>query len=412
MRLDTGNSQRVKHGRSRNEMNPSYVSPQCIVLIGILAVILGIVNLVPDSVTQLLRPFFIAVCLILPSYGFYRIGNFRWLIILIIYYLIIFLAFPQTRNAFTVFVSLETFALFFFFAGSKVWTAREVSLIIKMVCLACAFEAAVILYSNPGLLRNSSSQHISYFSATLNRNPAAFSITPGALCGMILMFYDHSKKHIFLFFVYAAITFVCAFAVFSLGCRSAFFSMAIGAFLIAWDAVSRDKNASSKANKRIALIAVSFIILYLTAHYASGSYSARLFEFGEEMNDSGRHDIWVKVWDYILMHPVFGGGYDNFPSDLGMGTHNSFLTIMLYSGMVGGGLMAVVMASFLLESLRTRNVVAVAMMTQAAFHSYTEPSFDYYAYIPLCLSVILLRYLENQSRDIHSIFLPKRGRQY
>ena len=394
---------RQKNEHSLRDADSSYVSLQCVVLLVILVIILGVLNLVSSNITRLLRPVFMVACLAFPSFGYYRLDNYKWLITIVVYYLIIFLAYPITRNSFEVFFSLETFALFFLFVGNKVWTSREISLIFKTVCVACAFEATVILISNPGLLRSSSSQHISYFSATLNRNPASFSITPGALCGMILMFYDHSEKHRFAFFGYGLLTLLSVFTVFCLGCRSAFFSLTIGVFLIAWDAVGRG-SVSGRMNRRVLLLVASVAILLLSSHYASGSYSERLFAIGEKMDDSGRADIWKDVWDYILINPVFGGGYDNWPPNLDMSTHNSFLTVMLYSGMLGGVLMAIVMVSFGLETIKTRSCLPVAMMVEAFLHSYSEANFDYYAYIPLCLGVVLLRFMEYQHRDPSMIF--------
>lgn len=87
-----------------------------------------------------------------------------------------------------------------------------------------------------------------------------------------------------------------------------------------------------------------------------------------------------------------------------MGTHNSFLTTMLYSGFVGGGLLALFFLSLLLSALKTKNYLSISFWIEAFMHSMTEGSLDYYAYIPLVLASITLLFGQSHRNGVASIF--------
>ena len=123
-------------------------------------------------------------------------------------------------------------------------------------------------------------------------------------------------------------------------------------------------------------------------------------------DDSGRGRLWDKAWDMIDENPVFGGGFDYWDDNSGesLGTHNTFLTIMVMSGYVGGILFALFLSAVFLDLLRVRNLIPLAFLMELLMHSYTESGMDYYAYIPLILALVLARYISYQSDDITSLF--------
>ena len=87
-----------------------------------------------------------------------------------------------------------------------------------------------------------------------------------------------------------------------------------------------------------------------------------------------------------------------------LGTHNTFLTVMVMSGYVGGVLFALFLIAVFLDLLRVRNLIPLAFLMELLMHSYTESGMDYYAYIPLILALVLARYISYQSDDITSLF--------
>ena len=132
-----------------------------------------------------------------------------------------------------------------------------------------------------------------------------------------------------------------------------------------------------------------------------GTNSARLFNY----SDSGRDDLWEDAMDLIRAKPVFGGGFDYW-SRTGhvMSPHNTFFTIMLISGFIGGILLGMMILSMIKECIREQSVIALAFAMQMIFHSISEAGLDYYAYIPLILTSIVLRYSEYQQGDFESVF--------
>ena len=66
------------------------------------------------------------------------------------------------------------------------------------------------------------------------------------------------------------------------------------------------------------------------------------------------------------------------------------------------------LACFLLaaavEMIKGRNLIPLAFVAELFCHTYTEPSMDYYAYIPLVLAYILVRYSRYKSSDTRGLF--------
>lgn len=401
--------QEVKFSAQRNTMeyasdrlitytdrNGPGISMPCLVLCLIILLVLGFLPVLPGGLTIFFRPAFILICLLSSRGGIYRFGAEKWMLINLAYYVVIFFAFPITSSSFETVVSMELFGLFFILAASRPWSRHEIKLIIKTVAVACCICAVVVLYSNPSLLRSSGNQHINYLSAEINRNAMAFSVVPGVLCGAVFMLWG--KKRLFG----AAALILCSYTAFAIGCRSAFYALAIGVFLMFWEKCREMTDKDKRFSAKLGIIAVTIVILIIIFYVSSGTYSHRLFD---PSDSSGRDKIWETAWELIHQKPVFGGGYDYW-SDSGntMGTHSTFLTIMLFSGYVGGALLAIFLIFVTFEVLKGHNLVPLAFATELFCHTYSEPGMDYYAYIPLILAYIFVRYFRYKSSDIRSLF--------
>lgn len=390
---------RIEH-RGYTQQRISFV---CVVLCAILFAVLGVLPKIPASITQVFRPIFIFFSFFVIRRGFYPLGAAKWQIVNLVYYTIILISNPITSTAITIYISIVLFGFFFICAVSIPWNKREIALLFFVVVLACDIQVLGILYSNPHLLTSGGNQHIYFLGVQLNRNPVAFAITPGVLSSLFILLYGKGKG-LSLRTVFSAVSFLlCSYLVFALGCRSAFLSAVVGALLIMWQKTKDGRNSQDRFSRRVFLLIFVLLVLFLALNLASGNYSERLFDL---KNDSGRDEIWEYAWTLIDAKPVFGGGFDYWAEGgLDMGTHNSVITIILYSGYVGGALLIIFLIALLAECLKVRNLVPLAYLAEMLYHTYSESSMDYYAYIPMILAFVLLRYMKYRNKDLYTLFI-------
>lgn len=389
-------SERLITYKRRSEID---ISASCIVLCLIFLLVLGFLPVLSAGLTRFFRPAFILISLLGLRSGIYKFGAEKWMILNLIYYIAIFFAFPITSNSFETVVSMELFGLFFILAAARPWNRREIKLFLQTVVFASVICATVLLYSNPNLLHSGGVDRLRFLSGDLNRNTFAFSLVPGALCATLFILYRRNRFERAICF---AMCVLCAYTVFAIGCRSAFYSLVIGMFLILWQK-SRDVTSSkSRAFIKISIILAFFLILIIITIVSKGTYSERLFNVS---SGSGRERIWEQAWSLVQQKPWFGGGYDYWiDNGIELGTHNTFLLIMLYSGYVGGALLAMFLIAVLLEIFKGYNLIPLSFVAELLCHIYSETSMDYYAYIPLILSFVILRYILHQKKGIDTIF--------
>ena len=178
-----------------NSKRESRLSFTCIVLCGVLALVLGLAPKIPSSITHLLRPAFIALCMINMNYSrYYKLGSLKYHIVNLVYYTIILFAFPMNKSVITGYISIALFIVFLIFAASRQWSSKEIALVILAVICACDLNSIITLADNPGILHSSGSAHMNFLGATANRNTLAFELVPGSLCGMFAFLYDKYKS--------------------------------------------------------------------------------------------------------------------------------------------------------------------------------------------------------------------------
>lgn len=396
----------TSNGIENNYMNSQRVSFVCVVLCITLGLILGVLSVLPTPVTQLFRPAFIALCLLTMRLSrYYPIGAAKTHIISLLYYTFILFNFTITKSTVSAYISIALFIIYFVLAANRVWTKKEIRLILITVALACTVSSVITLVCNPGIFKNSGSAHIDFLGVIMNRNTLAFCAAPGALCGMFLLLYDRYRKSFMKDIFYLACCLICSFALFSLACRSAFFAAAVGLTCIVWQKTRDARSRQERFSRKMFAIFLILLVLATSMFLAKGTFSSRLFEFGGDDSDSGRDVLWDEAWELIDEKPVFGGGFDYW-TDSGqtMGTHNAFLTFMVSSGWTGGILLGIFLFQTLLAAIRTRNLIPLGFAAEVATHTWTEPGMDYFAYIPLILTFILIRYLKYQNKDFNTIF--------
>lgn len=387
----------ISYNRQNNSIR--FVS---ITLCAILFIILGMAAVTPSAVTQMLRPLFIVICMLslLKGIRLYRAKSTKWVILNLIYFTIILIFNTITTSALVTYISMALFLLFFLLAGSYTWTRREILLILFVVMLSCDFQAVILNICNPRLLYSAGNQHVSFLGITTNRNPCAFALVPGTMSGLMVFKYYKRNNFLKLFGAFSCV--LCFYTVFAIGCRSAFVSVVVGAFLILWQAEREKITKKERLQGELKLIIFTALAVLIMTLLVSGTYSERLFNYSDS---SGREEIWEKAWTLIDAKPVFGGGYDYWnEADYNIGTHNSLVLILLYSGYVGGTLVTVMLLAVLIDCLRTNNLLPLAFFAETVCHTMTETSMDYYAYIPMILTLIMLKYIQTHKGGICELF--------
>lgn len=387
---------RVQFSETKNEnpyLNYVDITFPCVVLCAVVFCILGVVNITPPVITRLCRPTFIFITMLFVSRS-YPLRSAKWQIALAAYFAIIYICNSITRSVTEVFLGHELFVLFFIFASEHIWSRREINLILNAVIFSCNIQAIVVLFSNSLLLHAGSQQHIQYLWISTNRNPIAFALVPGAIASFLMLIHCENGVESALFRAYWTLSFfLCAYDVFAIGCRSAFYSLCMGLGCLIWERVRKSRTPAEKIIQELMLVILIIVVSRVLIRVASGAYSARLFS----IENSGREDIWDKAFGLIKQKPVFGGGFDYWEtSGANIGTHNTFFTYMLEGGVVALVIVVAHLLSQLREVFSTGSLIPLAFLAETIFHMFTESGMDYYAYLPMILSVIITRYLQYQ----------------
>lgn len=111
---------------SRIERNNERITLPCIALCGLIFVILGFFHVVPENIVTIVKPLFIEICIVFHRTGFSRFSNFKWMALLIVYYVMLLLFSKINSLTVNTFISLKLFAVFFMFAACKIWSPKEI----------------------------------------------------------------------------------------------------------------------------------------------------------------------------------------------------------------------------------------------------------------------------------------------
>lgn len=363
-----------------------------------LLIVFAILPVANDLVVQLIKPVVILAAFFSGRMR-YRLTFEKFLIILMAYISVIFVA-RYNATYLMPYISMVTFAFFFISLCSIVWSKKEIVLLLRVLCFSCTIYAAILIYSNSGLWSLTSAQRISYLSGSINRNIGAFTVTPGAICAILLFHYNNDRslaKKVYYLFSFAT----CSYTIVALSCRSAFVSLVLGVFILLWN-ISRETHHQKFGLIHGLMIAAGVLLLMaISSKYLDGHMSARLFDY----SDTGREDLWERAIDLIKVKPVFGGGFGYWEDNGGsMGTHNTFLTYMLISGVVGGAILAIFYIGFAFECLRSNIILPFAFAAESIMHTLTESSLDYFVFVPLVMATVILRYEQTHKGTIASVF--------
>lgn len=390
--MNTQIQDRAAYNASQNPFNRELTVP-CVLFCAILFMILGVLPVTPDRIVGLYRPIFIFFS-VFSVFRCYPLHSGKWQVASIVYFAIVFIFNNFTRSATVSFISQELFILFFLLASEHVWSKREINLMLNVLTVACALQALIVLLSNSLLLHAGSHQHLQYINTVVNRNSVAFALVPGAIASLLKLVYSEDSLRLFIMRPFWILVFLlCSYDVFAIGCRSAFYALCLGIGVLIWERVRKSKSPAEKLIKELLLAIIIIIVIRGLIVIASGSYSERLFRW----EDSGRDILWDKALEMIRQKPLFGGGYDYWESSgMSLGTHNTFISFMLVGGVLACFFLVGYLISFLFEIIKTNSFIPMAFFMEAFLHMCSESTMDYYAYIPLIFSVILVKYFAYQ----------------
>ena len=377
------------------------LSIPCVLLCLMMVAVLGYLPALPSSISQVFRPILIILCFLIPSKLYYRFSiTDKMLVLYLAYFMLVFLAHPITKDTAMAYGAVLLFGLFFIVLAKRYWNKREIQAVLFSVALASTIFAVILYRENPDMLHNHPYGGFTFRGYHINDNAAAYELVPGILCSLTLFLFHHphhAQKQRWAVFVQIALFFsavFCMFVVFCIGARSAFFSAVLGSVCIFYQK-TRTYHSSSARMRALVIMVLSLVILIgVGMHVTEGTHSARLFDIESLDDDNGREDLADEAWPMIHKKPLFGGGYDYWAEEGGskLGTHNTFLTVMVRGGYTGGIFLFLFLLAVLIETVSTKNFLLIAFPVETVLHTLTESDLDYFAYIPLLILFILMRY--------------------
>lgn len=379
---------------SETGINKTVISIPSIVLYVALVLVIGLGPLLPEIVTQPIRPLVILICFLIPGRYSYRANNTIWVFGIYLFYMtIVFLCHDLTHDTFMAWVSAVLFGAFFIVVSQRMWSTKEVRTVIVVVFLATLLYTSIVHYYNRDLFHEAAQLEIR--GSHVNTNAAAYNISSGALCGVSLyLFYNNKHKHLAWFKLLVLFgTLFIYYTLLCLGQRSGFFASVLGALLILWERTGRGKNKSTRNTMRLLIILFVVVGLIAGPRVTEGTHAERLFDYEHIFDDNGRDELNDIAKDLIAQKPVFGGGFDYWETDSGqtLGLHNGFLQILVIGGYCAGILISFFFVYLIVDIWRNRSAISLAFIILAAAHMFTDSGLDYYSYIPMILAYILTR---------------------
>ena len=384
----------------------SAISIPAIVLCVVLALIISIAPVLPSPLTRIFRPLVILICFIIPGKYAYKANNTIWAFGIYLFYMtLVFLSHSSFAETFDIWMSAMLFGAFFVVVSQRMWGQREINLIIITVFVAATFYAGLLHYYNHDLLR--SSGDIAFRSEHVNTNAGAYTVAPGALCGVCIFLFSKKRgRHSFLkkLIILAGIA-LCFYTLICLGSRGGFFTSTVGAAAMIWEKCG--SAGSNKSKLRVLLVLAIAVGLVVAPRLTEGTHAERLFDYENLTDDNGRDDLNDRAIELIHQKPIFGGGYGYWESESGktLGLHNGFLYIMCIGGYTAGILLGAFFIYLFYETAKTRSFIPIAFLFVAILHMLEDSGLDYFSYIPMIISYVMIRNAQFRKYRVSDVIL-------
>lgn len=354
--------------------------------------------LLPSLITQAFKPFAIFICLLILLIWKVklRIGFIQIIAIYsVIYYTAILIGHGITGASLIEYVSTTLYMLMFLFSTIIYFNAKSVKLIMNSVFIASLTFAIIVAVSNP-IIGTTGRTSLGFLYTTVNGNLIPYAILPGLVIGIQALLFGNKYKN---FWTLVAI-FIMSYSLFMPATRGAFLCLLAVVILSIYRILiqlMKKRRFTSIFGLGIVLIG----IVIITIQYLPDSISMRLFDFRSYTDTSSRTEIYNASWNLAQENLWFGNGFDAL-SSLNIGhTHNTYLEVLVYTGIIGVGMLITIIVSLL---LKMRQSLLYAFLAISVVESMVETGGAYTFWIPIIIATILSDHCKKENYKVEQFY--------
>lgn len=197
------------------------------------------------------------------------------------------------------------------------------------------------------------------------------------------------------------------YAIFLTGSRAGFLSIAfvVGVVILTYPfCQKKDKGKGNALLSVMFIIIVGLILVYLSRDYLPTNIRDRLLAFDEYEEGSGRTAKWENALKVFLDSPLFGKGWGGYVLD-GYnkgGVHNTFLTNLCDTGIIGTILLIIPIICIVIQSIKKREALALIILIDGIFFSLTLDAINKrFFWNAIYVSIMMLNYKESDLDPIY-----------
>ncbi len=242
-------------------------------------------------------------------------------------------------------------------------TKLEHSFLKKVLCISMVVYSILIIRSC--LLNPTRFYHddIELFGVFLDPNYLGLPIVSAMLFLLHDFFFQKNKliAGVMLFIMLTAIMYTAS--------RGSMLAFLVGGFFVVINYIKKTKLSTSLIVMiLIIMFAFPFLMEYLSTNFEQAFN--RYGEIHDENLDNGRFDLWKAALEKWLDNPIWGYGVAAGPRVLGRPSHNTYIEVLLNTGIVGMIFYFSFMGQMIKKVRRlslTFAIVFIAMLVQIAF---------------------------------------------
>lgn len=200
---------------------------------------------------------------------------------------------------------------------------------------------------------------------------------------------------------------VNSYAILLTGSRAGFLSIAftMGVILLVYPL--RLKNNGKKNNVLLScvfIISLAILLIYLCKDYLPSNIQERLLAFDEYEEGSGRADKWENAMKLFYENPILGKGWGGYVLE-GInkgGVHNTFITNLCDTGIVGTILLIIPIGYIVFDAISKKKILPIVILVDGVFFSLTLDAINKrFFWNALYIAIMLLNYYKAYSDPIY-----------
>lgn len=185
------------------------------------------------------------------------------------------------------------------------------------------------------------------------------------------------------------------------GSRTGFLLMGAIILFLIFLPNKEDKISIYKFIKKIIIVLiVSVIGVWAVSKYLPAASLNRMLAFEEYSGGSGRASIWAEAWELIKQRPLFGWGWGGYYVGTGI-VHNTYLTMLCDTGLVGFILFMVPIGKLLKKLTKKKYQLALVILITGVFPAISIDSINKrYFWNAIIIAIMMLETLETTGQYI------------